>query len=137
MSPKDVARLALATVKNGYTACEVLAAVKEVVKCNACRDIIEQVDDGLQALQEDLDALWEAILELLSALGIPSKTKPGDKIEEQAWWRRLLRALNIVSKIRDLVNAVLNVYDSVNALIKTANQLIQDVKRLMQCCNQE
>lgn len=136
MVPKDVARLALATVKNGWTPCEVLDAVRAVINCPRCEEEIRAVDEGLQALEEDAKALLEAILELLESLGIPTKEKPPEKGEpEPPWWRRLLRALNIATKVRDFVQAVIGIYETVAALNETISRLIADIRELMQCCN--
>lgn len=135
MEPKDVARLALATVKNGYSQCDVLDAVRAVISCPKCQAAIDAVDTGLQALEEDFARLLEAILALLESLGIPAKTEPGDKWETEPWWRRLLRMLNLAAKVREFVLAVLEVYYAVKALNQTIQTLITDIRELMKCCS--
>lgn len=135
MEPKDVARLAKATVKNGYSQCEVLAAVKEVVKCPQCEKEIAEVDEGLQALEEDAKELLDAILKLLDALGIPTRAEVPEKgAPEPSWWRKLLRMFNVVSKIRGVVVSIIEIYEAVKALNATVQTLIADVRELMKCC---
>lgn len=136
MEPKDVARLALATIKNGWTPCEVMEAVRARIQCATCEAEIQSVDAGFQALEEDAKALLEAILELLESLGIPAKEKPPEKGDpEPPWWRRLLRALNLAAKVREFVVAVIGIYEAVVELNQTISQLIADVRELMQCCS--
>jgi len=135
MEPKDVARLALATVKNGYSSCDVLDAVRAVISCPKCQAAIDAVDNGLQALMEDSARLLEALYALVESLGIPKKILPGDKYETEEWWRRLLRMINLVTKVRDFVEAVLEVYEAVLALNQTIRVLIADIRELMKCCS--
>jgi hypothetical protein len=135
MEPRDVARLALATVKNGYSQCDVLDAVRAVISCPKCKAAIDAVDTGLQALEEDFARLLEAILALLGSMGIPKRTLPGDKYETEIWWRRLLRMINLVVKVREFVAAVLEVYEAVKALNQTIRVLIADIRELMKCCS--
>lgn len=136
INPKDVARLALAAVKNGYKDCEVMDAVRGVVKCSKCREKIEAVDEGLQALEEDARELLSAILELLGALGIPTKGEEPEKGKTEAWWKKLLKAINLATKIRDFVEAVLKIYEGLLALNETVTRLIADVRELMKCCSE-
>jgi len=135
MEPRDVARLALATVKNGYSQCDVMDAVRAVISCPKCQAAIDAVDLGLQVLEEDFKRLLEAILALLESLGIPARTQPGDKWETEPWWRRLLRMINLAAKVWEFVNAVLEVYYAVQALNQTIRVLIQDIRELMKCCS--
>lgn len=137
MSPKDVGRLARATAQNGYDPCFILAEVKKQLGCDEqdCSALIDAVDAGLQALEEDAQKVLQAILDVLTSLGLPKGEPPPEKGEPPTpWWRRLLRQLNIARKLYELVDAIVELWEAVNDLNETIARLIADVRGLMQCC---
>lgn len=140
VGPKDAARFAKAAVENGYECREVMKEVKKAIPCAACEKEIQDVDQGLQVLGEDAEAVVSAILNLLEAVGIPTKgtPEPDDKtIPETPWWKRLLRAVNVVTRVSEIVEAILTLYHAVNSLAATITQVVEAVRSLMQCCGGE
>lgn len=129
--------MAAAARKNGYS-CEELQEALATVGCaqKNCADQIEAVDQGLEALSEDAQAVLDALEELLASLGLPRRSRAPDeknKEEETPWWQELISKLNVVAKAWEIGAALSELFSSVDALNATIKTLLADVKGLMQC----
>lgn len=131
---KDVARVALAAVENGEDSCAVLAAVKEVVACPSsdCGAEWADFDAGVQAAEEDLQALLDALKNLLEALGLP-RAAPDELKDPETIAQRLLRIVRNLVLIYDIGRAISDVIVAVGALSVTVARLVEAARSLADC----
>jgi len=130
----DAVRIAVAAVENGEDACVLARAVRAAVGCTneKCAEAWLDFDNGVQAAEEDLAAVSDAVMELLEALGLPPEE---DKVETIA--RRLLRILRSLILVYEIANAIANLIIAVGALALTVRRLIESARGLANCIGSE
>lgn len=130
----DVVRMARAAVRNGADPCELAGVVRRELGC-ACSDEALSVQQGLEAIAEDRDALRAAFEELLIALGILAKGSipqapppPGDPV-----WRQWLRRIRALLRWAEVAGALYNLWEAVAEFSRVLDTFVDDVARLLRC----
>lgn len=138
-----VVRMARAAVAHGADSCELVARVAEAVDCQKCKDEVENVRLGIEAVLEALADLVEAIYDLVDAiLGVKvprdEPPEPGDNVRIKTIWERikgLLRGVLLILRIKEVVDAILDFLDAWSRFQEVLTQFLSDVNALANCAS--
>ncbi len=129
---KDAVRIAVATVENGVEPCQLIIEIRKAVGCeDECANEFADFDAGVQAAEEDLSGLQDAIKQLLEALGIP-QGEPDIK-DPETIVQRLVRLLRNIVLLYDIASALLNLISAVGSLATTVSRLVESARSLADC----
>lgn len=135
-----VVRMARAAVKHGAEPCEVVREVLQEVGCELCKEHIEGVRDGIEALVEAIADFLKALYDLIDALlGIRVQQLPpaeGDAVRIRTFWEKLLLLLRralIVFRIKEAADALFELIDAWARLNEVLAQFMIEANALANC----
>lgn len=140
----DVVRLARAAVRHGADPCALSRAVRRAMGC-CCDDVLRSIDDGVQAIMEDIDRIQEILdgMAELAGILIPplrGKSRPGDvfqPVTQARGWRLILQKLGNLIRPSVILAALVELAIAIKQLIDDILVLLEDISRLMTCCSCE